>query len=228
MAIKDETKDVLAKLLKNIEITNERFKKKIRKVEDVSQEVLPKTEANFLQITMKKDKVIHELEKKKERMMREYDEMMEQMRRRYDDMIGKAEYEREQMTREYVEMVKKAEDENNKLNEASRNDLTAMKDNMEFLNSIKQSIEEEEITFEDALNKLDTVTSVTENVKHLPRMKKYEYSEYVPRRGNLVGKLVQKEKFVLRRARELRGQGELFKHARPCCVVSDQDFSMHI
>ena len=198
VAIKDETKDVLAKLVKNIEITNERLNKKIRKVEAVSQDVIKKTEANLLQITTDKDKVIQELEKKKERMIREY----------YD-------------------MLRKARAENNKLNEASRNDLTAMKDNMELLNSIKQSIEEEDNTYEDAMKKLDTARGVTENIELLPQMKKYQYSEYEPGKGNIVGKLVKKEKsiilereqenqvgklikkekLVLRRTRELRGQG---------------------
>ena len=177
VAVKDQTKDVLGELLMNIEITSERLNKKIEKVGKVSHDVIKKTEANLLQVKKEKDKMIQDLEKKKEEMSKQY------------DMI-----------------IRQAEDEKNKLSEASGNELKAMRDNVDFLKSIKRSIEEEENTHEDALKKLDTVKGVTEDVKHLPHVKKYKYSEYVPEQGNVVGKLVKKEKSVSL-ALELQGQG---------------------
>ena len=181
VAVKDQTKDVLAKLLKDIAITRDQLNKKIGKVEEVSHDVIKKTEENLLQMKNEKDKRIQDLERKREEMINQYDGM-----------------------------IKQAEDEKNKLSEASGNELKAMRDNITFLTSIKESIEEEENTYEDALKKLETVNGVAENVQHLPRVKKYEYSEYVPEQENLVGKLVKKEKSVLPHvpAPELQGRGQ--------------------
>ena len=145
VAKEDEKKNVLSGLLKNIEITTNTLNIKIEKVEKVSQDIIKKSEANLLQIRKEKDQSIQDLEKKKEDMIKEYDGI-----------------------------IKHVEDEKNKLSKASCNELTAMKDNLVFLNSIKKSIEGEENTYEDALKKLDTVKGVKENVKDLPRMKKYE------------------------------------------------------
>ena len=108
-------------------------------------------------------------------------------------------------------MIKQAKDKKTEQKETSGNDLTAMKDNEALLISIKQSIEEEENTYEDALKKLDTAKGVTENVKYLPRLKKYEYSEYLSGRENLPGKLVKKE-VPVSQIRELRGQGQYNIH----------------
>ena len=170
VAVKDQTKDILTKLLNNIEKTSEQLYKKIEKVEEVSHDVIKKTEANLLQV-----------KKEKEDMIKQYDEI-----------------------------IKQAEDEQNKLSEASGNELKAMRDNVVFLKSIKQSTEEEENTYEDALQKLDTVNGIIENVEHLPRVQKYEYSEYLPGQENLVGKLVKKEKSILPHvpAPELQGRGQ--------------------
>ena len=174
VAVKDQTKDLLAELLKHIEITSKRLNKNIGKVEEVSHDVIKKTEENLLQMKNEKDKRIQDLERQREEVINQY-----------DGMIRQAEYEK------------------NKLSEASGNELKAMRDNITFLTGIKESIEEEENTYEDALKKLETVNGVAENVKHLPHVKKYEYSEYVPEQENVVGKLVKKEKSVL----ELHGQG---------------------
>ena len=92
------------------------------------------------------------------------------------------------MIKEFDRMIRQAEDKKSQLTEESGKELTAMRDNVMFLNSIKQSIEEEENTYEDALLKLDTVNGVIENVQHLPLTKTYEYSEYVPGQEKLVGK----------------------------------------
>ena len=173
VAVKDQTKEVLGKLLNSIEITSERLNKKIQNVEKVSHDVFEKTEANLLQVKQEKERVIQDLEKKKE-----------------------------EMTKLYDEIIKKAEDEKNKLSEASGNDLTAMRDNVMFLKSIKQSIEEEENTHEDALRRLDTVNGVIENVQHLPRVKAYEYSKYVPGQENLIGNFVKRVSTA-----KLQGQG---------------------
>ena len=82
-----------------------------------------------------------------------------------------------------------------------------MKDNEVLLISIKQSIEDNENMYQDALKKMDTVRGVIENVKYLPLMKKYEYSEYVPGREDLPGNFMKKEMPVFP-VRELRGQGQ--------------------
>ena len=178
VSIKHETKDVLATVVKNIEFTQERLNKRIRKVKDTSQDVLKKIEANVLEITMEKEKMIRDSEKKKDEIIDQYDGM-----------------------------IKQAEDEKRELSEASGNDLTAMKENVELLNMIKQSIEEEKNTYEDALEKLDTVKGVIENLEHLPRIKTYEYSEYAPGQENLFGKLIKKEKSVFS-APKLQCQGQ--------------------
>ena len=83
-----------------------------------------------------------------------------------------------------------------KLSEATGNELTVMKENMVFMSSIKQSIEEEENTHDDALKKLDTVKGVKANVQHLPRVKKIGFFEYLSGLENAVGKLVKKENFI--------------------------------
>ena len=174
VAVRDQTKDVLTKLLDSIEITSKRLNKKIGKVEEVSHDVIKKTETNLLQMKKEKDEMVQDLEKKKEEMIKQYDGM-----------------------------IRQTEDEANKLREASDNELKAMRDNVTFLKSIKQSIEEEENTCEDALKKLDTVNGVIKNVQHLSRTKGYEYSEYVPRQEKLVGKLVKRVSTP-----ELHGQGQ--------------------
>ena len=160
-AIKEETKDVLDKLLRNIESTRKKSNAKIKNVKEVSKDAARKIEVSLDQI-----------KKEKEEMIKQYDEMTRQ-----------------------------AEDKKIKLNETSGNELNVL-----FLNSIKQSIGEEENTYEDAVKKLDTVRGVTENVDHLPLTKTYEYSEYIPGQKNLVGKLLKKEKIVFP-ALELHGQG---------------------
>ena len=181
VAVKVQTKDVLAKLLKSIEITSERLNKNIGNVTDVSQDIIKKTEANFVQVKKEKDKRLQDLERKKE-----------------------------EMTKQYDEIIKQVEDEKNKLSETSGNELKAMRDSITFLTDIKESIEEEENTYEDALKKLETVNGVIENVQHMTNVKKYKYSEYVAGEENLVGKLVKKEKFALLHvpAPELQGQGQ--------------------
>ena len=178
VAIKDETEDVLVQLLKNIEITKKGLNAKIKHVEDVSGNAAKKTEINLLQLKKEKDKIIHRLEKKKEEIMKQYDRMVEQ-----------------------------AEDKKTEQNETLGNELAAIKDNDVLLTSIKQSIESEENTNEDILKKLDTVKGVTEIVEYLPRVKNYEYSEYIPGHENLLGTLVKKEMSVSP-VGELQGQGQ--------------------
>ena len=156
VAIKEETKDVLDQLLRNIESTRNKLNAKIKNVEEVSKDAARKTEVSLDQI-----------KKEKEEMIKQYDEMTRQ-----------------------------AEDKKIKLNETSGNELIAMRDNVMFLNSIKQSIEEEN-TYEDAVKKWDTVRGVTENVDHLPRTKTYEYSEYVPGQKKTCRKTCQERKSCL-------------------------------
>ena len=78
VAIKDETKEVLANLLKNIEITRKQLNAKIKDVEEVSQDAAKKTEISLLQAKKEKDKMIQCLEKKKEDVIKQYDEMIKQ------------------------------------------------------------------------------------------------------------------------------------------------------
>ena len=162
VALKDETKNLLAKLLKNIEITSKELNAKIKKFQDVNQDAAKKTETSLLQIRKEKDEMIQRLNK-------ERDEMNQCLDRKKEEMI-----------KQYDGMTRWAEDNKIKLNEASGNELTAMRDNVELLNSIKETVEEGENTHEDALKMLDTVGGVTENAEHLPRVNTYEYSEYIP------------------------------------------------
>ena len=136
--------------------------------------------------------------------------MIQRLNAERDEMVQPLERKKEEMIEEYDRMIRQAEDKKNQLTEESGNELSAMRDNVMFLNSIKQSIEEEENTYEDALQKLDTVNGVIENVQHLPRTKTYEYSEYVPGQEKLAGELVKKEKCALLDVPtpELQGQGQ--------------------
>ena len=192
VALKDETKNLLAKLLKNIEITSKKLNAKIKYFQDDSQHAAKKTETSLLQIRKEKD------------------EMIQRLNTERDEMVQRLERKKEEMIKQYDGMTRQAEDNKIKLNEASGNELTAMRDNVELLNSIKETVEEGENTHEDALKMLDTVGGVTENTEHLPRVKSYEYSEYIPGQKSLVGKLIKKEKSFLPHvpAPELRGRGQ--------------------
>ena len=203
VALKHETKDILAKLLTSIEITSVKLNAKIKKIEDISQDATKKTETSLLQIKKEKDEMIQRLNK-------ERDEMVQRLNKERDEMVQRLEKKKEEMIKQYDGMTRQAEDNKIKFNDASGNDLTAMRDNVTFLKSIKQSIGEEENTHEDALLKLDTVRAVSENAEHLPRVQTYEYSEYIPVGYNLVGKLIKKEKSVLPHvpAPELEGRGQ--------------------
>ena len=191
VALKDETKNLLAKLLKNIEITSKKLNAKIKNFQDVSQDAAKKTETSLLQIRKEKDEMI-------QRLNTERDEMVQRLERK------------KEMIKQYDGMTRQAEDNKIKLNEASGNELTAMRDNVELLNSIKETVEEGENTHEDALKMLDTVKGVTENAEDLPRVNTYKYSEYIPGQKNLVGKLIKKEKSFLPHvpAPELQGRGQ--------------------
>ena len=188
MALKDETKEILAKLLNSIESTSDKLTTNVKNIEDISQDATRKTETSLLQIKKEKS------------------EMIQRLNAERDEMVQRLEKKKEEMIEQYDGTIRQAEDKKNQLTKESGNELTAMRDNVMFLKSIKQSIEEEENTYEDALQKLDTVRGVRENVKHLPRTKTYEYSEYIPGQKNLV----EKEKCALLnvRAPELQGQGQ--------------------
>ena len=179
VALKDEKKDILTELLNSIEITSKKLTAKIKNVENISKDAARETETSLLQMRKEKDEIIQRLNKEK------------------DELVQRLDRKKEEIIKQYDGMTRQAEDNKNRLNEASGNELKAMRDNVTFLNSNKQSIEKEENAYEDALLKLDTVRGVTENAEHLPRTKTYEYSEYIPR----VGKLIKKEKSVL------QGQG---------------------
>ena len=213
VALKDETKDVLAKSLNIIEINSKTLQAKIKNIEDISQDATAKTETSLLQIKKEKDEMIQRLNMDRDeviqRLNRERDEMIQRLNKERDDMVHRLERKKEEMVEQYDGFTRQVEDKKNKLKENFGNELTAMRDNVTFLNSIKQSIEQEENTYEDALQKLDTVKGVTENVKDLPRVKTYEYSEYQPGQENLVGKLIDKEKSVFPcvPTPELQGQG---------------------
>ena len=196
VAINDEREEVLAQLLKNIEITKKRLSAKTKHVEQVSRDAARKTEVSLLQAEKEREQIIQHLEKKKEDIIKKYDEK-----------IQKVEKEIEEIKEQYDEMTKQAEDKKNEQNESSKIELAAMKDNEVLLTSMKHSIEKEENTYGDAMKKLDTVKSVTETVKDLPQVKKYEYSEYVPGDKNLPGKLVKKVMLVSTK-RELLRQGQ--------------------
>ena len=214
VALKHETKDIVAKLLNSIEITSRKLNAKIKNIEDISQDAAKKTETSLLQIKKEKDEMIQRLNKERDEMVqglnKERDEMVQRLNKERDEMVQRLEKKKEEMIKQYDGMIRRAEDNKIKLNEVSGNELTAMRDNVTFLNSIKQSIGEEESTHEDALLKLDTVRAVTENAEHLPRVQTYEYSEYIPVGYKLVGKLIKKEKSVLPHvpAPELEGRGQ--------------------
>ena len=185
MAIQKATNDVVAKLLKNIEVTNKKLNAKLKKVENASKDVMKKTDTSLELLERDKEEMIQRFEKKKEEFIRELEE------------------EKEELTKQYDGMLEKAGEQKTELKEVSRDELASMKENISLLQNIKQSVEEEEgNTYDDVLRKLDTVRAVTENVDpHLPRKKSYQYSEYVPGRDHEVGKLLQKETFVF----ELQG-----------------------
>ena len=200
--LKNDIKDILPRLLKSIEITSKKLNAKIKNVEDISQDATRKTETSLLQISKERDEMIQRLNK-------ERDEMMKRLNKGRDEMVQRLEKKKEEMIKQYDGMTRQAEDEKNKVNKDSGNELTAMRDSVVFLNSIKQSIEEEENTFEDALQKLDTVNGVIEIVHHLPHVKNYEYSEYVPGHENTVGKLFKKEKYMqVLPSLKLQGEGK--------------------
>ena len=192
VALKHETKDILSKLLNSIESTTRKLNTNIKNIEDISQDATRDTETSLLEIKKEKSEMIQRLNVER------------------DEMVQRLERKKEEMIEEYDRMIRQAEDNKNQLTEKSGNELTAMRDNVMFLKSIKQNIKEEENTYEDALQKLDTVRGVIENVEHLPQVKTYEYSEYVPGQEKLVGKLVKKEKRALLDVPtpELQGQGQ--------------------
>ena len=192
VALKDETKDDLSKLLNSIESTTRKLNTNIKNIEDISQDATRDTETSLLDIKKEKSEMIQRLNVER------------------DEMVQRLERKKEEMIEEYDRMIRQAEDKKNQFTEQSDNELTAMRDNVMFLNSIKQSIEEEENTYEEVLKKLDTVNGVTEYVQHLPWTKAYEYSEYIPGQEKLVAKLVKKEKSALLDVptSELQGQGQ--------------------
>ena len=62
VAIKDETEEVLAELLKSIEINRKKLNAKIKDVEDASQDADRKTEVSLLQVEREGDEMIQQLE----------------------------------------------------------------------------------------------------------------------------------------------------------------------
>ena len=186
VAIQKATNDVLAKLLKNIELTNRKLNAKLKKVENASKDIMKKTDTSLELLERDKEEMIQRFEKKKEEFIRNLEE------------------EKEEMTKQYDGMIEKASEQKTELKEVSRDELASIKENISLLQNIKQSVEEEEVnTYDDVLRKLDTVRAVTENVdQHLPRKKSYQYSEYVPGRDQRVGTLLPKETSVF----ELQGE----------------------
>ena len=189
MALTHQRKDVLAKLLNNIIITSKKLHAKITNVEYVSHDAVRKIETSLLQIKKEKN------------------DMIQRLNRESDGVF--LEKKKEKMIKQYDEMTRQAEDKKVELNEAFSNELAAIRDNLMLLNSINKTVKEGENTYEDVLKMLDTVEEVTENVEHLPRVKTYEYFEYIPGQQDLVGKLVNKEKsvFPCGPTPELQGEG---------------------
>ena len=65
VAIEKATKDVVAKLLKNIEVTNKKLNAKLKKVENASEDVMKKTDTSLELLERDKEEMIQRFERKK-------------------------------------------------------------------------------------------------------------------------------------------------------------------
>ena len=113
--------------------------------------------------------------------------LLEVKKEKYEK-IQRLEKIKEAIIRHYDEMIKQAKDKKAELKEAIENELIVMRDNGILVNIFKQSTK----GIKNTLKKTDTMQDTVANAADLPRMKKYEYSEYVAGSKNPT----EKEKFV--------------------------------
>ena len=116
-----------------------------------------------------------------------------------DRVIQNLERMKEEATKKFNEMIKEAQIRRKKQSRIPTEEVEAIKENMSLLNNIKESIEEKENTYEDAVEKQMDVNAVADNTEHhLPRVETFKYSVYLPGFANYhVGQLVQREIPVL-------------------------------
>ena len=109
--------------------------------------------------------------------------------------IDKLKKKKEEVMETFHQMIKEAEDKMLEMKKETNGEINAMKENLDLLHLVKQSIEaESQSTHEDALGKLNTVAEIEEKFRNIfSGMKTYNYFEFAEVQKLDVGHIVKKE-----------------------------------
>ena len=155
-----------------------------------------------VEIQEKKQEVLEIVLKKAENVSQILDQKIKKVTNTQTDTIKKAETninklkkKKEEVIEKFDQMIKGAEDQMQEMKTATDGEIKAMKENLDISNNVKQSIAtENESSYEDILEQLDTVSKITGKVRNIFCGKKtYSYSEYAEAENLYLGEIIKKE-----------------------------------
>ena len=151
-----------------------------------------------VEILETKQEVLEVILKKVENISQILDQKVKKVAETQKDTIKKAQTnidkikkKKEEVMGTFYQMIKEAEDQMLEMRKETNAEINAMKEKLNLLNSVKQSVEAEK---EDTLGKLDTLTDIEKEVRKIfSGMKTYSYSEYNEAKKLYIGDIVKKE-----------------------------------
>ena len=153
---------------------------------------IQETKKEVLEVILKKvETVSHILNQKITKVKDTQEDTIKKAQTNTDKLRKK----KEEVLETFDQMIKEAEDQMLEVKKETNGEINAMKENLDLLNNVKQTIEtENESTYEDTLGKLNTVTEIEETARKIFSGKKtYSYSEYNEAQQLCVGDIVKKE-----------------------------------
>ena len=97
---------------------------------------------------------------------------------KFKNNLKELKMKKEELMKQYDNMIKETENQMKQIDIKANRDLNTMNENVNLLQDMNKSAEG--VTYRDVVNRLDTVSSIIENVnKHLTGTRTYEYHEYI-------------------------------------------------
>ena len=150
------------------------------------------TKQEILEVVLKKVENVSQMLDQK---IKKVTETQKDTIKKAQNNIDKLKKKNEEVMETFYQMIKEAEDQMLEMKKATNGEINAMKEKLDLLNNVKQTIEtENESTYEDTLEKLDTIAEIEEKIGNIfSGMKTYNYSEYYEAQKFYVGHIVKKE-----------------------------------
>ena len=150
-------------------LSHDHKKHEFVEIEERRKEAIDILQKNIKTVTANLERKIQNITKAKEDVAEKFEKNLKELM-----------MEKEEMMKQYDAMIKETRNQMKEVNIKAKRDLNTMTENLNLLHDMNTNAHATEgVTYRDVVHKLDTVSSIIENVdKHLTGTRTYEYHIY--------------------------------------------------